>query len=132
MQREEKIVKKEHIWSAFHQEIQFYYYNNEHIFDTPDRERDYARISEPVMDSPLHQFINQKMAFSVSPECDPAGKYAEHRERYGEYDVLKMRKAIIDILDIVETPMRKTAERYQAYATVAVLEKVHEWLDSPA
>jgi hypothetical protein len=125
-------MKKAHIWGAFHNELQLYYYNGEHIYDTPNRVRDYARLNEPVMEGPLWQFINQLTAFHVSEEHDPDGKYAEARERCGKYDEQKMRQAILDILKVVEKPMLETAEKVQSYVTIAVLEKVREWVDNPS
>lgn len=104
------------LWRAFHQEIQFYYYNGEHIYDTPNRERDYER-----MDPFLMQFIDMMMAEGMG------GQYAGVF-----YDEQKMKAAIIGILDMVEWTMRETAAKVGDKTTIKVLAKVRKWAKQPA
>ena len=66
--QKQKVTYEQRLWRDFHQEIQYYYYNGEHIYDTPNRERDYARIGEPVMKSPLSRFTHLTMAKAMGGE----------------------------------------------------------------
>jgi hypothetical protein len=117
-----KATYQQQLWFDFHQEIQYYYYNGEHIYNTPNRERDYARISEPMMESPLDQFLTQKSAFSMP----------EERARYGEYDEQKMKASITAILDVVEETMLETAKTVGDDVTPKVLAKVKKWVKNPS